>query len=302
MIEPFIPIFVAVGTGFAVLTSRIYGKISVLDRRVDGVELRVVQDYVSKSDLKVAILAYAMVAIGFVGFIVWAHHMFTVGMPLAGELYFMYATMWIAVPTGVKVFNWVATMWQGAMTFETPMLFAIAFVILFTIGGLSGLMLAIAPADFQYHDTYFVVAHFHYVLVPGSIFSIMAAVYYWLPKWTGNMYDETLGKTHFWLSFVGVNVTFFPQHFIGLAGMPRRIPDYALQFADFNMISSMGAFLFGFSQLFFMFIVIKCIRGGKPATAQVWEGAHGLEWTVPSPAPYHTFTTPDGIDLKEAHG
>jgi cytochrome c oxidase subunit 1 len=246
-------------------------------------------------------MVYATASIAFLSFIVWAHHMFTVGIPLAGELYFMYATMLIAVPTGVKVFNWVATMWQGAMTFETPMLFAIAFVILFTIGGLSGLMLAIVPADFQYHDTYFVVAHFHYVLVPGSIFSVMAAVYYWIPKWTGNMYDETLGKTHFWLSFIGVNVTFFPQHFIGLAGMPRRIPDYALQFADWNMVSSCGAFLFGFSQLLFLFIVIKCIRGGKKATDQVWEGAHGLEWTIPSPAPYHTFATPP-TSMKEAHG
>ncbi len=240
-------------------------------------------------------MVYATASIAFLSFIVWAHHMFTVGMPIAGELYFMYATMLIAVPTGVKVFNWVATMWQGSMTFETPMLFAIAFVILFTIGGLSGLMLAIVPADFQYHDTYFVVAHFHYVLVPGSIFSIMAAAYYWLPKWTGNMYDETLGKTHFWLSFVGVNVTFFPQHFIGLAGMPRRYPDYALQFADWNMVSSMGAFLFGFSQLLFLFIVIKCIRGGKQATDEVWDGAEGLEWTVASPAPYHTFSTPPAL-------
>jgi cytochrome c oxidase subunit 1 len=184
------------------------------------------------------------------------------------------------------------------MTFETPMLFAIAFVILFTIGGFSGLMLSIVPADFQYHDTYFVVAHFHYVLVPGSIFSIMAAAYYWLPKWTGNMYDETLGKTHFWLSFVGVNVTFFPQHFIGLAGMPRRYPDYALQFADWNMVSSVGAYIFGFSQLLFLFIVIKTIRGGKKATDEVWDGAEGLEWTVPSPAPYHTFSTPPELPAR----
>ena len=240
-------------------------------------------------------MVYATASIAFLSFIVWAHHMFTVGMPLMGELFFMYATMLIAVPTGVKVFNWVATMWQGAMTFETPMLFAIAFVILFTIGGLSGLMLAIAPADFQYHDTYFVVAHFHYVLVPGSLFAIMAAVYFWLPKWTGNMYDESLGKLHFWLSFIGVNVTFFPMHFVGLAGMPRRIPDYALQFADWNMVASCGAFLFGFSQLLFMFIVIKCILGGRKATGEVWEGAIGLEWTLPSPPPYHTFSTPPTV-------
>jgi cytochrome c oxidase subunit 1 len=169
-------------------------------------------------------------------------------------------------------------------------------VVLFTIGGFSGLMLAVAPADFQYHDTYFVVAHFHYVLVPGAVFSIMAAAYYWLPKWSGRMYNETLGKTHFWLSFIGVNVTFFPQHFIGLAGMPRRIPDYAVQFADFNMISSMGAFLFGTSQLLFLFIVIHTIVAGKKAEAKPWEGAEGLEWTVPSPAPFHTFSTPPKVD------
>jgi cytochrome c oxidase subunit 1 len=226
--------------------------------------------------------------------------MFTVGMPLAGELFFMFSTMLIAVPTGVKIFNWVATMWKGAMTFETPMLFALSFVVLFSIGGFSGLMLAITPADFQYQDTYFVVAHFHYVLVPGAIFAITAAVYYWLPKWTGHMYNETLGKIHFWMSMIFMNMAFFPMHFVGLAGMPRRIPDYAVQFADFNMISSIGAFGFGLSQVLFLFIVIKTVRGGKKATSQVWEGAHGLEWTVPSPAPHHTFSTPP--DVNVLHG
>jgi cytochrome c oxidase subunit 1 len=256
-----------------------------------GVISQIIPTFARKPLFGYVSMVYATSSIAFLSFIVWAHHMFTVGMPLAGELFFMYATMLIAVPTGVKVFNWVSTMWRGAITFETPMLFAIAFVILFTIGGFSGLMLAIAPADFQYHDTYFVVAHFHYVLVPGSVFSLMAAAYYWLPKWTGHMYNERLGKLHFWLSVVGVNVLFFPQHFLGLAGMPRRIPDYALQFAEFNMISTVGAFLFGFSQLLFLYNVIQTIRGGVKATDQVWEGAHGLEWTLPSPPPYHTFTT-----------
>ncbi|AWF79378.1 cytochrome c oxidase subunit I [Microbulbifer sp. A4B17] len=237
-------------------------------------------------------MVYATAAIAFLSFIVWAHHMFTVGMPIAGELFFMYATMLIAVPTGVKIFNWVSTMFRGSMTFETPMLFAIAFIILFAIGGFSGLMLAIAPADFQYHDTYFVVAHFHYVLVPGAIFSITAGVYYWLPKWTGHMYSETMGKVHFWLAFIGLNVTFFPMHFVGLAGMPRRIPDYALQFADFNQISSIGAFLFGAAQIVFLFNVVRTVMGGKKASDQVWDNPEGLEWTVPSPAPYHTFSTP----------
>lgn len=237
-------------------------------------------------------MVYATASIALLSFFVWAHHMFTVGMPLAGELFFMYTTMLISVPTGVKVFNWIATMFHGSLTFETPMLFAVAFVVLFTIGGLSGLMLAIAPVDFQYHDTYFVVAHFHYVLVPGAIFSIMAAIYFWLPKWTGHMYDERMGKLHFWLSFVGVNITFFPMHFLGLAGMPRRISDYALQFTDFNMVASVGAFIFGFSQLLFLYNIVKCIRGGRDPGNQVWEGAEGLEWDIPSPPPYHTFTEP----------
>ena len=240
-------------------------------------------------------MVYATVSIAFLSFIVWAHHMFTVGMPLAGELFFMFATMLIAVPTGVKVFNWVATMWRGSMTFETPMLFAIGFIVMFTIGGFSGLMLAIVPADFQYHDTYFVVAHFHYVLVPGSIFAIMAAVYYWLPKWTGNHYSERLGQWHFWLSTLFVNLTFFPMHFVGLAGMPRRIPDYALQFADYNMLATVGAFGFGFAQLLFVYAVLQAVRGGEKATAQCWEGAEGLEWTLPSPPPYHSFTTPPAV-------
>ncbi len=234
-------------------------------------------------------MVYASASIAFLSFIVWAHHMFTVGMPLAGELFFMLSTMLIAIPTGVKVFNWCATMWKGSLTFETPMLFSLAFLFLFTCGGFSGLMLAIVPADFQYHDTYFVVAHFHYVLVPGAVFSIMAAVYYWLPKWTGHMYDETLGKWHFWLSAIFVNVLFFPQHFLGLAGMPRRIPDYSTQFADWNKVSSIGGFCFGLSQLLFPYIIWKCVRGGAKAPARVWEGAHGLEWEVPSPAPHHTW-------------
>ena len=234
-------------------------------------------------------MVYATASIAFLSFIVWAHHMFTVGMPLTGAIFFMFTTMLIAVPTGVKVFNWVSTMWRGALTFETPMLFALSFVVLFTIGGFSGLMLAMTPIDFQYHDTYFVVAHFHYVLVPGAIFGIMGGVYYWLPKWTGNMYDEKLGKTHFWLSAIFVNILFFPMHFVGLAGMPRRIPDYAVQFTDFNQIATIGAFGFGFSQILLLVVVVKCIRGGKKATDQVWEGARGLEWSVSSPPPYHTF-------------
>ena len=241
-------------------------------------------------------MVYATASIALLSFIVWAHHMFTVGMPLAGEIFFMLTTMLIAVPTGVKVFNWVATMWKGSMTFETPMLFSIAFIVLFTIGGFSGLMLAMVPADFQYHDTYFVVAHFHYVLVPGSLFGIIAAVYYWLPKWTGKMYDETLGKVHFWLTTIFVNLTFFPMHFVGLAGMPRRIPDYAIQFADFNAIASIGAFGFGLSQLLFLYILLKTLKQDVTAEDKVWDGAEGLEWTLPSPPPYHSFEKPPRVE------
>jgi cytochrome c oxidase subunit 1 len=249
-------------------------------------------------------MVFAIASIAFLSFIVWAHHMFAVGLPLGAEVFFMYATMLIAVPTGVKVFNWVSTMWGGSMTFETPMLFAIAFVILFTIGGFSGLMLALVPADFQYHDTYFVVAHFHYVLVTGAVFAIIASVYYWLPKWSGHMYSESWGKLHFWNSVVWVNVLFFPQHFLGLAGMPRRIPDYNVAFANFNMISSIGGFLFGASQLIFLGVIVHCVFFSKKrAPDRVWEGARGLEWTVPSPAPHHTFELPPIINDDElAHG
>ncbi|MBX3702122.1 MAG: cytochrome c oxidase subunit I [Dokdonella sp.] len=249
-------------------------------------------------------MVYSLASIAFLSCIVWAHHMFAVGMPLGGELFFMYGTMLIGIPTGVKVFNWVSTMWKGSITFETPMLFAIAFVVLFTIGGFSGVMCAIVPADFQYQDTYFVVAHFHYVLVTGALFGIMAAVYYWLPKWSGNMYSEKWGKIHFWSSVISVNVLFFPQHFVGLAGMPRRIPDYNVAFADFNMMSSIGGFWFGLSQFIFLGVIIHCVYYSRQrATAQVWEGARGLEWTLPSPAPYHSFSTPPVItDDMLAHG
>jgi cytochrome c oxidase subunit 1 len=256
-----------------------------------GVVSQIIPTFARKRLFGYSSMVYATASIAFLYFIVWAHHMFTVGMPLTGELFFMYATMLIAVPTGVKVFNWVSTMWKGAMTFETPMLFALGCVVMFTIGGFSGLMLAITPIDFQYHDTYFVVAHFHYVLVTGSLFSLFAAAYYWLPKWTGNMYDEKLGKLHFWLSTIFVNILFFPQHFLGLAGMPRRIPDYSVQFAEFNQISSLGGFAFGLTQLLFVYIIWKTVRGGAKATDRVWEGAEGLEWTLSSPPPYHSFET-----------
>ena len=255
-----------------------------------GVISAIVPTFARKPLFGYSSMVYASASIAILSFMVWAHHMFTVGMPVAGELYFMYATILISVPTGVKVFNWVSTMWKGSMTFETPMLWALGFIVMFTIGGFSGLMLGVAPVDTQYHDTYFVVAHFHYVLVTGALYSIIAAFYYWVPKWTGNMYNETHGKIHFWWSTISVNVLFFPQHFVGLAGMPRRIPDYSLQFAEFNMISSIGGFAFGLAQVFFLYIIIKTIKGGEKATDIVWEGATGLEFeALSSPPPYHSF-------------
>ncbi len=257
-----------------------------------GVVSQVIPAFSRKPLFGYASMVYATSSIAILSFIVWAHHMYTVGMPVAGQLFFMYATMLIAVPTGVKVFNWIATMWRGSLTFETPMLFSLGFIFLFTMGGFSGLVLSMTAVDVQLHDTYYVVAHFHYTMVAGALFSAFAAAYYWLPKWTGHMYDERLGKIHFWLSLIFFNLTFFVQHFLGLAGMPRRIPDYGLQFAEFNMISTIGAFGFGLTQLLFLYIVLKAIKGGPKAPAKPWDGAEGLEWTVPSPAPHHTFETP----------
>jgi len=293
--------FDAAGGGDPVLYQHIFWffghpEVYVMILPTFGIASTIIPVFARKPLFGYSSMVYATAAIAFLSFIVWAHHMFTVGMPISGELYFMYATMLIAIPTGVKIFNWTATMWRGSMTFETPMLFSIAFVVLFTLGGFTGLMMSLAPIDFQYHDTYFIVAHFHYTLVPASVFILMAGGYFWLPKWTGNMYDERLAKLHFWLSAISVNILFFPQHFLGLAGMPRRIPDYAVQFADWNMVSSVGAFIFGFSQLMFVYIVVKTIKGGtgEKVTDEVWEDAHkhGLEWTLPSPVPYHTFQTP----------
>jgi len=242
-------------------------------------------------------MVYAVCAIAILSFLVWAHHMFATGMPVTAQLFFMYATMLISIPTGVKVFNWVATMWRGSMTFETPMLFAIGFIFVFTIGGFTGLVLALAPVDIQLTDTFYVVAHFHYVLVAGSLFAMFSAAYYWLPKWSGRMYDEKLGKWHFWMTMISFNVAFFPMHFLGLAGMPRRVADYPAQFTDFNQISTIGAFWFGLSQILFMYVVLKAFSGrGEKASANPWGAEQGLEWTVPSPAPFHTFTTPPEVN------
>lgn len=263
-----------------------------------GIVSQILPAFARKPLFGYASMVYATASIAILSFIVWAHHMFLSGMPLGGQLYFMYATIIIAVPTGVKVFNWVATMWRGAMTFEVPMLWAIAFVVLFTIGGFSGLMMGIAPSDIQYHDTYFIVAHFHYVLVTGALWAIIAGVYFWFPKWSGRMYNEKLAVIHFWMANISVNIVFFPHHFLGLAGMPRRYSDYALQFSDFNAISSIGAFALGISFVLYAYILIDALRNGeKVAKPAVWEGAKTLEWTLPTPAPYHSFDTPPSASL-----
>ncbi|HMR54118.1 MAG TPA: cytochrome c oxidase subunit I [Amaricoccus sp.] len=252
-------------------------------------------------------MVYAMIAIGAIGFVVWAHHMYTVGMSVTQQSYFMLATMVIAVPTGIKIFSWIATMWGGSIEFKTPMLWAIGFLFLFTVGGVTGIVLSQAPLDRAYHDTYYVVAHFHYVMSIGAVFCIFAGVYYWFTKMTGRAYPEWAGKLHFWMMFVGVNLTFFPQHFLGRQGMPRRYIDYPEQFALWNYVSSWGAFLSGLSFVFFFGIVFYSLRYGQRVTEPAYWGAQPdqtLEWTLSNPPPEHTFETlptPDMWDHSAAH-
>jgi cytochrome c oxidase subunit 1 len=242
-------------------------------------------------------MAYAMVAIGVVGFVVWAHHMFTIGMDVNTKMYFTAATMIIAVPTGVKIFSWIATMWGGSLTFETPMLWAIGFIFLFTVGGVTGVVLANGGVDNYMHDTYYVVAHFHYVLSLGAVFSIFAGFYYWFPKMSGRMYNELLGKLHFFIMFIGVNLIFFPQHFLGLDGMPRRIPDYTPAFSYWNYISTVGYMVMAAGMVIFFVNIIWSLIAGKKAPDNYWgEGATTLEWTLSSPPPYHQFETLPKID------
>jgi len=233
-------------------------------------------------------MALAMIAIGAVGFIVWAHHMYTVGLSLETQRYFVFATMVIAVPTGVKIFSWIATMWGGSITFRTPMLWAIGFIFLFTVGGVTGVQLANAGLDRSFHDTYYVVAHFHYVLSLGAVFAIFAAWYYWFPKMTGYMYSSLIAKTHFWLTFISVNIIFFPQHFLGLQGMPRRYVDYPDAFAYWNYVSSIGSYLSAFAVLIFIWGIVEAFMKKRLAGDNPWgEGATTLEWQLPSPPPFH---------------
>ncbi|WP_421696340.1 cytochrome c oxidase subunit I [Aestuariivirga sp.] len=237
-------------------------------------------------------MAYAMVAIGVVGFIVWAHHMYTVGLDADTQAYFVAATMIIAVPTGVKIFSWIATMWGGSIEFKAPMVWAMGFIFLFTVGGVTGVVLANAGVDRSLHDTYYVVAHFHYVLSLGAVFAIFAGWYFWFPKITGYMYSETIAKAHFWIMFVGVNMVFFPQHFLGLAGMPRRYIDYPEVFAGWNMVSSYGSYLSAIGVLVFLYGLFDAFSRKEKAADNPWGvGATTLEWTLSSPPPFHQFST-----------
>ncbi len=256
-----------------------------------GVISHVISTFSKKPIFGYLPMVYAMVAIGALGFVVWAHHMYTVGMSLTQQTYFMLATMVIAVPTGIKIFSWIATMWGGSVSLKTPMLWAFGFLFLFTVGGVTGIVLSQAGLDRAYHDTYYVVAHFHYVMSLGAVFAIFAAVYYWIGKMSGRQYPEWAGQLHFITTFIGANITFFPQHFLGRQGMPRRYIDYPEQFALWNEVSSYGAFLTFASFVFFIGIVFYTILWGKKIEENAYWGEHAdtLEWTLPNPPPAHTY-------------
>src|SRR5579871_6590887 len=255
-----------------------------------GIISHVISTFSRKPIFGYLCMAYAMVAIGVIGFVVWAHHMFISGISVDTRAYFMAATMVIAVPTGIKIFSWIATMWGGSIELKTPMLWAIGFLFVFTIGGVTGVVLSNAGIDEIVHNTYYVVAHFHYVLSLGAVFSIFAGFYYWIGKMSGRQYPEFWGRVHFWMTFVGVNLVFFPQHFLGLSGMPRRYPDYPEAFRGWNFVSSIGSYISGFGVLIFIYGVVDAFMRKQQAANNPWgPGATTLEWTLPSPPPFHQF-------------
>jgi len=286
--------FVAEGGGDPVLWQHLFWffghpEVYIIILPAFGIISQLVSTFSKKPVFGYLGMAYAMVAIGVVGFIVWAHHMFTVGLGVDTRAYFTAATLIIAVPTGIKIFSWLATMWGGSIEFKAPMLYAMGFIWLFVVGGVTGVVLANAGIDFALHDTYYVVAHFHYVMAIAAIFAMFGGYLYWVSKMSGYNYSEPLAKAQFWVFFVGVNVLFFPQHFSGLAGMPRRIPDYPDAYAGWNLVSSVGAVITMLGTFMFLYLIWHTYRRAQPAEANPWgEGATTLEWTVPSPAPFHT--------------
>jgi cytochrome c oxidase subunit 1 len=274
-----------------------------------GLISEVIPTFSRKPIFGYAVMAWSMIAIAVLGFVVWAHHMFTTGIALRVRMAFMLLTMLIAVPTGIKIFSWLATMWGGSLSFKTPMLFAVGFIAMFTIGGLSGVVLASVPVDIQLHDTYYVVAHIHYVLVAGSVMTIWAGLYYWWPKMTGRFYHEGLGKFHFWTTTIFINVTFFIQHYLGMQGMPRRYFDYDPQFEWANAISSLGSFALFSVQFVALGNLVWSLYAGREASANSWEDGETLEWDISSPPPHHNFPEPPvwepidrSHDEEEEHG